>query len=280
MRAGDVLMMLALVAGCGRLEFTPASQADGGDDGPATDGASSDGLASCVMGADPHDEDADGVIDACDVCPGIADAAQLDRDGDTIGDVCDPRPDASGDVRVLFDPFAGATLAPTWVVQGGTWTLANDALTQSEAAVDRRVYDTQLGVTQDLVVETRVTFLDLSQPGDRNAGVVLRLEPTAGNGYVTGVFLDSTNTLGALKIWRMTSGTAGNPTETPLPPPQLGVSYTIVAGASGGRLLASAAGQSVLATDSNPATGAFALRTQRVAARYDYVIAYRAGGPL
>jgi hypothetical protein len=37
----------------------------------------------------PEDDDADGVCNALDNCPGIANADQADLDGDAVGDVCD-----------------------------------------------------------------------------------------------------------------------------------------------------------------------------------------------
>jgi hypothetical protein len=49
------------------------------DAGPAMDGA------SCT-----EDTDDDGVCDAIDVCPNVADPSQLDSDGDGIGWACDP----------------------------------------------------------------------------------------------------------------------------------------------------------------------------------------------
>lgn len=64
-----------------------------------------------------HDEDADGIDDGCDVCPAIADAPQADRDGDRVGDPCDPEPDTSRQQIVFFDPFA--TLDPAvWDFMG------------------------------------------------------------------------------------------------------------------------------------------------------------------
>ncbi len=39
------------------------------------------------------DSDGDGVTDADDNCPEQPNADQADRDGDHVGDVCDPSPD-------------------------------------------------------------------------------------------------------------------------------------------------------------------------------------------
>jgi Cys-rich repeat protein len=50
----------------------------------------------CTVGGDPDDTDGDGVPDVGDVCPGIPDPAQGDRDGDGLGDACDSDADNDG----------------------------------------------------------------------------------------------------------------------------------------------------------------------------------------
>lgn len=74
-----------------------------------------------------HDEDGDGIEDACDNCPGIANKDQTDRDHDGVGDACDPRPDSPGDSIALFLPFADPTTASDWNVLGGHWLIRDDA---------------------------------------------------------------------------------------------------------------------------------------------------------
>jgi hypothetical protein len=59
-----------------------------------------------------HDEDADGVDDACDVCPHVADPSQPDSDGDRVGDGCDPEPAIPRQRIVVFDPFVSTD--PVW----------------------------------------------------------------------------------------------------------------------------------------------------------------------
>jgi hypothetical protein len=79
-----------------------------------------------------HDEDADGVVDGCDVCPNIADAEQADADADGVGDACDPDRDDPHHRLAFFDPFTADVLDPLWVTYGtnAQWTIADDALSQ------------------------------------------------------------------------------------------------------------------------------------------------------
>jgi hypothetical protein len=92
------------IAACGRVGF------DGRDDSTI--------VLACAAPAG-HDEDGDGVDDACDDCPHIADPSQLDSDGDGVGDVCDPHPTLPIDHIAFFDPFTSAR--PEWTLASATY---------------------------------------------------------------------------------------------------------------------------------------------------------------
>jgi hypothetical protein len=109
---GWVAALLALLApACGRIDFG----AVGSRDGSAS--------AACVPTG--HDEDGDGIDDACDDCPHLADPGQADRDGDGVGDLCDPHPDQPIDRIAFFDPFTSRL--PAWTFHGPV-TYTGDAI--------------------------------------------------------------------------------------------------------------------------------------------------------
>jgi hypothetical protein len=91
---------LLLAASCGRLGFDPTA-GDTPRDAVVID-------ARICLAPVGHDEDADGVDDACDGCPHISDPSQPDIDGDRVNDACDPRPDIAGETIGLFASFAAA----------------------------------------------------------------------------------------------------------------------------------------------------------------------------
>jgi hypothetical protein len=151
--------VLALLAGCGFRTHGTAGTGDapaGGDDAPPQiDGAidaamvdarpdappdappaDSDGdgvpdaTDNCPMvaNADQRDHDADGRGDVCDLCPHIAETVDTDTDSDGVGDACDPHPTTAGDVRLLWVGFYDANDITGWPKQG-TWAVANGHLT-------------------------------------------------------------------------------------------------------------------------------------------------------
>ncbi|MDB4956857.1 MAG: repeat domain protein [Myxococcales bacterium] len=125
------VMIAFLVSACGRVGF---------------DGAGGDGSAPCFPAG--HDEDGDGVDDACDVCPHVPDPTQLDTDGDRVGDACDPEPMLPRQHIVLFDPFV--TLSSDWLATS-TGHIANDELVLDGSSA-AKFMDRLLSAAHDLFV--------------------------------------------------------------------------------------------------------------------------------
>lgn len=82
------------------------------------------------------DEDGDGIVDGCDICPGVSDPLQLDDDGDLVGDECDPHPAEPFDRIVFFDGFSLPTIDSRWVSYGSRATWSQDAGVLSQTVVD------------------------------------------------------------------------------------------------------------------------------------------------
>jgi len=106
MRVGWIVALAA----CGRFGF------DAGVDAP-----------TACANAVGHDEDGDGIDDACDGCPHIADPEQIDSDGDGVDDICDPNPTVPTESIVRFDPFT--SLRPMWTISGAVPTIDGDSAT-------------------------------------------------------------------------------------------------------------------------------------------------------
>ena len=126
-------ILLVTAAGCGRLAF----------DAPASDAAADARVCAAPVG---HDEDGDGVDDACDGCPHLVDD-QRDRDGDGVGDACDPEPTVGRQSIAMFDPLIApnarwtldnATIDATGLHMTGTTGYANAQMT--------------LGTTSDVMI--------------------------------------------------------------------------------------------------------------------------------
>jgi len=77
-----------------------------------------------VANADQVNEDGDKFGDACDSCPQVADNSATDGDADRIGDACDPNPGMRDTVWIYSGFHTGL---PSWA-RSPNWTAVSDKL--------------------------------------------------------------------------------------------------------------------------------------------------------
>jgi Thrombospondin type 3 repeat len=144
------LGLVALVAACGRLGF----------DDRGTRDAAAIADAARVDAPAGHDEDGDGIPDAFDNCPHVANADQADGDGDGVGDVCDPEPAIPRQHIAFFDPLVGD---PFMLNDPALFTSTGDALL-ADGTSAAAVMVLPLAIGDDLiqVAGTIVTLGDIS----------------------------------------------------------------------------------------------------------------------
>jgi hypothetical protein len=117
-RRWELVLVLVAAAACGRVGF---------DEGFATHAFDAWPLdARVCVAAVGHDEDGDGIDDACDVCPHLPDPGQADADGDGVGDACDPEPAIARQRIVRFEPMLEAPAG--WSFVGPVPSFTGDAL--------------------------------------------------------------------------------------------------------------------------------------------------------
>ncbi len=118
------------------------------------------------------DSDHDGIEDAKDNCPEVANPHQSDFDLDGIGDDCDPHQDAT-DVLVDLTLFHGST--GRWSEQPGTgWTLAEGSLTSPAGGA--LVFDSFVQLTNP-TLQIGFSFVDFGERTDSsNNEITLQLD--------------------------------------------------------------------------------------------------------
>jgi hypothetical protein len=139
--------------------------------------------------ASGHDEDADGVDDACDVCPHVVDPAQVDSDGDGVGDACDPQPALPRQQLVLFDPFT--SVRPEWSLYD------SPVIDGDDLVLDGRASGTAIGrayAPGNDLLEISLTTRDPSMP-EHLVAVMRGTLPTTNLVYCELVRIGSTDTL-------------------------------------------------------------------------------------
>jgi hypothetical protein len=119
--------VLAVLASACRWNF--GQQPDPVDVGAGTDTLIADTTVDMLVG---HDEDGDGVLDTDDFCPHVPDTANLDGDGDRVGDVCDANPTLATETWLVFAPMT-APMVPTFA-NDMEWTPRVDDWQYNDAA--------------------------------------------------------------------------------------------------------------------------------------------------
>lgn len=163
-----------------------ADAADGG--GKDVDG---DGVVNAadncptIANANQANEDGDPRGDACDECPPVASTMVIDADGDGVGDPCDPHPTVPGDAIVVFEGFSSGIPA-TWT-KNGLWTAAGgDALIAADAG-NVATLVLPVTTTPDQTLSADLTLTATNAPTGGSLGVLMGTDAAGAQGLLCGL---------------------------------------------------------------------------------------------
>jgi hypothetical protein len=259
--------VLLLVAGCDRLfgfDEVPAPEIDAP-------------IGGCLISGE-HDDDGDCVPDSVDDCPGMPDPAQGDRDGDHVGDACDPDPLMGGNTLRVFVPNTDPLTLSNWSVSGA-WSITGDALADADTANSSE--DWAYWHEQDLMPVEVQTIVHIDTLGDieNRVGVAFAVPPV-GSGLPSSEF--------SCAIRRATDGVhldafAGSTNKEPLVPSaalQDGAVYTLRARVDKNGLSCDLQGaspaehQSAQISETVPAAGHASVYSLQTAVHFDSIAVY------
>jgi hypothetical protein len=270
-----------------RVDGTADARADAVDADLDTDGDGIlDAVDNCPMIAN-HDQrnwDHDAFGDACDLCPHINTAENTDGDGDGVGDACDPHPNTAGDSRALWLGFYDADDLADLTAFGGTWGISGGKLVQSATSAPFAIltYNTTVARAD---VQTAITVTGL-MPGSgmddfAGAGVAAGDAGTT-QGYSCSVY--STGSTGGANsakqaVEDLWSGGTGSDSDN-FAPAFLNTDFRLTESlAAGSNTCTSVVPAETLTSKAaiGPAGGSVSLATYNATAKFDYLFVVNEG---